>query len=259
MYIRPRLIPCLSIQNRGLVKTTKFTNPRYLGDPINAVKIFNGKGVDELCILDITASSENRGPDFDYLKDIASEAFMPLSYGGGITQIYEIEKLFYIGYEKVIINTSFIRKPDLIKEAAEFAGSQSIVVSIDVKAELFGRRSCYINDGLTKIKENPITLAKKAQELGAGEILLNSINNDGVMKGYDIDLVKDITEAVSIPVIACGGAKDIHDFKRVLEEGGAHAAAAGSLFVYYGTQRAVLITAPEEKDLIEIGIYQKNI
>jgi imidazole glycerol-phosphate synthase subunit HisF len=258
LYSRPRLIPCLSIQDRGLVKTTKFSNPRYLGDPINAVKIFNGKGVDELCVLDITASSENRDPDLEYLKDIASEAFMPLSYGGGITSINQIEKLFYIGYEKVIINTTFIRNPDLIKEAVGLAGSQSIVISIDVKTELFGRRSCYINDGITKIKENPITLAKKAEELGAGEILLNSINNDGVMKGYDIDLVKDVTEAVSIPVIACGGAKDIYDFKRVLEEGGAHAAAAGSLFVYYGTQKAVLITAPEEKELIESGIYKQG-
>lgn len=256
MYHRPRLIPCLSIQDRGLVKTIKFSNPRYLGDPINAVKIFNGKGVDELCLLDITASSENRGPDFDYLKDIASEAFMPLSYGGGITTISEIEKLFYIGYEKIILNTSFIQNPELVTEAAKFAGSQSIVVSIDVKNELFGKKSCYIKDGTTKVKKDPITLAKKAQELGAGEILLNSMTYDGTMKGYDIELVKSVAQAVSIPVIACGGAKDIYDFKKVLEEGGAHAAAAGSLYVYYGSQKAVLITVPEEKSLLELGIYR---
>ncbi|WP_284036362.1 AglZ/HisF2 family acetamidino modification protein [Neobacillus sp. 114] len=258
MYSRPRLIPCLSIQDRGLVKTTKFTNPRYLGDPINAVKIFNGKGVDELCILDITATSENRGPDFEYLKDIASEAFMPLSYGGGITTLSEIEKLFYIGYEKAIINTSFVTKPELIKEAVEFAGSQSIVVSIDVKNELFGKKSCYINDGKTKVKHDPVTLAKRAEELGAGELLLNSISYDGTMKGYDLDLVKDVSESVSIPVIACGGAKDIYDFKRVLEDGKAHAAAAGSMYVYYGAKKAVLITAPEEQELIDIGIYKQN-
>ncbi|MCA1031316.1 AglZ/HisF2 family acetamidino modification protein [Bacillus timonensis] len=259
MYYRPRLIPCLSIKNRGLVKTTKFSNPRYLGDPINAVKIFNGKGVDELCILDITASSEKRGPDFEYLKDIASEAFMPLSYGGGITNISEIERLFYIGYEKVIMNTSFILSPELIKEASNFAGSQSIVVSIDVKSELFGRKFCYINDGLTKVKQDPVRLAKKAEQMGAGEILLNSITYDGTMKGYDIELVKAVTEAVSIPVIACGGAKNIYDFKMVLEEGGAHAAAAGSLYVYYGSQKAVLITAPEEKELLEIGVYKSPL
>lgn len=258
MYYRPRLIPCLSIKDRGLVKTTKFSNPRYLGDPINAVKIFNGKGVDELCILDITATSQNKGPDFDYLKDISSEAFMPLSYGGGITNLSEIEQLFYIGYEKVIINTAFVMNPVLIKEAADFAGSQSIVISIDVKNELFGRKSCYISDGKNKVKQDPVTLAKKAEELGAGEILLNSITYDGTMKGYDLELVKSITEAVSIPVIACGGAKDIYDFKKVLEEGGAHAAAAGSMYVYYGKQKAVLITAPTENELVEAQIYKNT-
>lgn len=256
MYYRPRLIPCLTMINRGLVKTTKFSNPRYLGDPINTVKIFNGKSVDELCILDIKATSGKKGPDFEYLKDIASEAFMPLSYGGGITHISEIEKLFYIGYEKIIINTSFTTNPTLIKEAVKLAGSQSVVVSIDVKNEFFGKRVCYINDGSIKIKESPVMLAKKAEELGAGEILLNSITYDGTMQGYDIELVKQVTDVVSIPVIACGGAKDIHDFKQVLEEGGAHAVAAGSFYVYYGKQKAVLITAPEEKDLVDIGIYK---
>lgn len=257
MYYRPRLIPCLLLKDQGLVKTTKFSNPRYLGDPINAVKIFNGKGVDELCILDIIATSENKCPDFDYLKDLASEAFMPLSYGGGVTNLEQIKKIFFIGYEKVVINTAFVQNPQLIREAANFAGSQSIVVSIDVKNDSLGKHSCYINDGKTKVKVDPVSLAKKAEELGAGEILLNSINRDGTMEGYDIKLVKDVVSAVSIPVIACGGAKDIYDFKKVLQEGGAHAAAAGSLFVYYGAQKAVLITAPEEKDLIEIGVYQQ--
>lgn len=257
MYYRPRLIPCLTMINRGLVKTTKFSNPRYLGDPINAVKIFNGKGVDELCILDIKATTEKRGPDFEYLKDIASEAFMPLSYGGGITSISEIEKLFYIGYEKVIINTSLVANPTLIREAVDIAGSSSIVVSIDVKSDLFGKRTCYINDGTTRVKENPVDLAKKAEELGAGEILLNSMTHDGMMQGYDLELVKQVAEALSIPVVACGGAKDLYDFKRVLEEGGAHAAAAGSLYVYYGKQKAVLITAPDEKELTLAGIYKE--
>jgi cyclase len=255
MYFRPRLIPCLSIQNQNLVKTTKFSNPRYLGDPINAVKIFNGKGVDELCILDITATSDNRGPDFDYLKDIASEAFMPLSYGGGITNLSQIEKLFFIGYEKVIINSAFHNNPELISESAKVAGSQSIVVSIDVKNDLFGKHICYIRDGRTKVNIDPITLAKKAEDLGAGEILLNSITRDGTMQGYDLKLVNAIVNAVSIPVIACGGAKDIFDFKKVLQEGGAHAAAAGSLYVYFGEQKAVLITAPDEKELERIGVY----
>jgi cyclase len=258
MYYRPRLIPCLLLEERGLVKTTKFSNSRYLGDPINAVKIFNGKGVDELCILDITATIENREPDFDYLRDIASEAFMPLSYGGGITNSEQVKRLFFIGYEKVIINTAFIQNPTLIRELANFAGSQSVVVSIDVKNELLGRRSCYSHDGKTKVNIDPVVLAKRAEEHGAGEILLNSMTRDGTMQGYDIKLVHEVVNAVSIPVIACGGAKDISDFKDVLENGGAHAAAAGSLFVYYGTQKAVLITAPDEKDLISIGVYKQD-
>ena len=256
MFYRPRLIPCLSIQNQNLVKTTKFSNPRYLGDPINAVKIFNGKGVDELCILDITATSDNRGPDFDYLKDIASEAFMPLSYGGGITSIAHIEKLFFIGYEKAVINTAFYGNPQLIRQAAMIAGSQSIVVSIDVKCDLFGKYYCYISDGKKKVNMDPVSAVKKAEKLGAGEVLINSISRDGMMQGYDVKLVKEISSTVSIPVIACGGAKDLNDFKDVLEVGGAHAAAAGSLYVYYGEQKAVLITAPDEKDLLKIGIYK---
>lgn len=255
MYYRPRLIPCLTIQNRGLVKTVKFNNPRYLGDPINAVKIFNGKGVDEMCILDITATKENRGPDIEYLKDIASEAFMPLSYGGGITKISEIEKLFYIGYEKVVINTAFVTDKELISNAVKLAGSQSIVISIDVKNEFLGKRSCYINDGSVRIKESPVEQAKRAEASGAGEILLNSMTHDGMMQGYDIELVRQITDSVRIPVIACGGAKDISDFKKALTDGGAHAVAAGSMYVYYGKQKAVLITAPEEKDLMMAGIY----
>lgn len=241
--------------DRGLYKTVKFSNPRYLGDPINTVKIFNGKGVDELCILDIRATSERRGPDFDYLKDIASEAFMPLSYGGGITSLSEIEKLFYIGYEKVVINSAFITTPNLITEAAKFAGSQSVVVSIDVKNEILGKKACYINDGKTKVKGGPIELAKRAEDMGAGEILLTSMNQDGTMDGYDLELLKNVANAVKIPVIASGGAKDILDLKKALEFGGAHAVAASSMFVYYGKQKAVLITAPTEEDLVNIGIY----
>jgi cyclase len=229
-----------------------------LGDPINAVRIFNDKSVDELCILDITATVENRGPDFDYLKDIASEAFMPLSYGGGITHISEIEKLFYIGYEKVVINTAFASRPEFIHEAASIAGSQSIVVSIDVKNDLFGKKYCLINDGKIKLKEDPIILAKRAEDSGAGEVLLNSVDRDGTMHGYDIELVKSVVDSISIPVIACGGAKDIYSMKEVIEVAGAHAAAAGSMYVYYGQQKAVLITAPLEETLIKIGIYNLN-
>ncbi|MDD2268378.1 MAG: AglZ/HisF2 family acetamidino modification protein [Eubacteriales bacterium] len=258
MYHRPRIIPLLLISNRDLVKTIKFANPRYIGDPINSVKIFNGKGVDELCVLNITASKENRTPDFEYLKDIAGEAFMPLSYGGGITDIEQIKKIFHMGYEKVVINTAFYSKPKLINEAARYAGSQSVVVSIDVKTDIFGKKRCFSTDGTIKTKLLPIEAALLAETLGAGELIVNSVNNDGAMCGYDIELIRSIAEAVSIPVTACGGAKDITDLKKVLTEGKAHAAAAGSMFVYYGRENAVLITVPSENDLIDSGFYRRE-
>lgn len=257
MYFRPRVIPCLSITaEHDLVKTTKFSNPRYLGDPINAVKIFNDKGVDELCILDITASKIGNGPDFDYIKDIASEAFMPLSYGGGITNIEQIKKIFHMGYEKVIINTAFYQNPKLITEAANLAGSQSIVVSIDVKNEMLGRKKCYVCGGTEKTGKDPIEMVKLAERLGAGEILINSITNDGTMKGYDIKLISNVVEAVNVPVIACGGAGMVQDLKKALNEGNAHAVAASSLFVYYGSEKAVLINMPNEEEFIRNEIYK---
>lgn len=256
MYDRPRIIPCLLLKDQGLVKTIKFKTPNYLGDPINAVKIFNDKEIDELCILDIEASKQGRKPDFELLKNIAAEAFMPLSYGGGIKTIDEIKKIFRIGYEKVILNTSFIENPDIIKLSSEYAGSQSIVVSIDVKKRLMGDYRCVTKGGTTKLEITPFALAKKAQELGAGELLINSIDKDGTMQGYDIELIRRIVEIVSIPVIACGGASGLEDVKKVLHEGGAHAAAAGSMFVYYGRKKAVLINTPSEQELYERGIYK---
>lgn len=256
MYSRPRIIPCLLLKKQGLVKTTKFASPNYLGDPINAVRIFNEKEVDELCILDIEASKEERGPDFDYLIKIAAEAFMPLSYGGGISSIEEIKHIFHIGFEKVILNTAFIENPDLIREAAEYAGSQSIVVSIDAKKSFLKGYCSYIKDGTKKINKEPELLAGVAEDLGAGEILLNSIDRDGTMQGYDLELIRKVAKKVTVPVTACGGASGIDDIKNVLAEGGAHAAAAGSMFVYYGKKKAVLINTPSEKDWYEKGIFQ---
>ncbi len=257
MYKRPRVIPVLTIDEENLVKTTQFKKPRYLGDPINAVKIFNGKYVDELCVLDIKASKSNKGPQFELLKDIAVQAFMPLSYGGGIKTMDQIKTLFKIGYEKVIINSSFIDNPKLITEASIFAGRQSVVVSIDVKRNLFGKFVCYSKDGTNKLNDSPVELAKKAEKYGAGEIIINSIDHDGMMDGYDLDLIQEISQAVSIPVVACGGAKQVSDFKQALDHG-AHAVAAGSLFVFYGPKKAVLITAPSEKSLIDAGVYENN-
>lgn len=254
MFTRPRIIPVLLIDDRDLIKTMNFKNPTYLGDPVNAVKIFNRKGIDELSILDISATKLGKEPDFEILEDIASQAFMPLSYGGGIKNIEQVKKLLAIGYEKVVINTEFVNNPQLIKDAVALAGSQSVVISIDAKKKN-DRYVCVINDGKKIIEQSPVALAKTAEELGAGEIFLNSIDQDGMMKGYDIELVRSVADAVSIPVTACGGAGGIQDLKRVLQDGHAHAAAGGSMFVYYGRLKAVLITAPSEEELTDAGIY----
>lgn len=258
MYTRPRIIPVLLIDDGDLIKTKQFGSPTYLGDPVNAVKIFNRKGIDELAILDISATRLEKEPDFELLKDIASQAFMPLSYGGGIKSVEQVRKLIATGYEKIVINTEFVKNPEFIKAAVELTGGQSVVVSIDVK-EINCKYKCAISDGREIIDASPVELAKKAEELGAGEIFLNSIDRDGMMQGYDIELVRNVSEAVGIPVTACGGAAGIQDLKQVLQDGKAHAAAAGSMFVFYGRLKAVLITAPTEEELVKKGVYASYV
>lgn len=254
MFIRPRIIPVLLMDDRDLIKTINFKERTYLGDPVNAVKIFNRKGIDELAILDIGATKNHREPDFEILKDIASEAFMPLSYGGGITTVEQAKELAKIGYEKVVINTQLVHEPELVRQVVEVLGSQSVVASIDAKL-VHDKYMCAINDGQEIVRISPKVLAKQAEELGVGEIFINSIDRDGMMEGYDLKLVQNIVKAVSIPVTACGGAGGIEDLKEVLHKGHAHAAAGGSMFVYYGKLKAVLITAPTEEELVNAGIY----
>lgn len=256
MFTRPRIIPVLLYDDRDLIKTINFKDRTYLGDPVNAVKIFNRKGIDELSVLDIGATKNHREPDFELLKDIASEAFMPLSCGGGITNMEQVHELLAIGYEKVVINSELVRNPKLITESAEAFGSQSIVASIDAKI-IKGQYHCVINDGQEVTDKVPVELAREAERLGAGEIIINSVDRDGMMQGYDIELVKSVADAVKIPVTAIGGAGGIADLKKVLDEGHAHAAAGGSMFVYYGRLKAVLITAPNEKELKEARIYKE--
>lgn len=255
MFTRPRIIPVLLYDDRDLIKTINFKDRTYLGDPVNAVKIFNRKGIDELSVLDIGATRNHREPDFELLKDIASEAFMPLSCGGGITNLEQVHELLAIGYEKVVINSELVRNPKLITESAEAFGSQSIVASIDAKI-IKGQYHCVINDGQEVTDKVPVELAREAERLGAGEIIINSVDRDGMMQGYDIELVRSVADAVKIPVTAIGGAGGIADLKKVLDEGHAHAAAGGSMFVYYGRLKAVLITAPSEEELSKIGIYK---
>lgn len=254
MFIRPRIIPVLLVDDRDLIKTIRFDKRTYLGDPVNAVKIFNRKGIDELAVLDIGATINNKEPDFELLRDIASEAFMPLSCGGGITSLEQIRELLAIGYEKVVINSSLVTRPELLKNAAALFGSQSIVASIDAIKNNQQYR-CAIKSGKELIDMSPVELAKKAEDLGAGEIIINSVDKDGTMEGYDIELVNAVVDSVSIPVTAIGGAGGISDLKKVLQDGHAHAAAAGSMFVFYGRLKAVLITAPSEKELVDAGIF----
>ena len=257
MYSRPRLIPCLLLSDGNLVKTRNFKDPTYLGDPINAVKIFSEKCVDELCIQDIEASKKGAEPDFELLSEITTEAFMPLSYGGGITTLEQARKLFHIGFEKVILNTSWRRNPSLLTEISEMFGAQSVIASIDVKQDLFRRYRCYTLDGAEATDGTPVELAKRAEELGAGEILLNSIDRDSSMQGYDLKLIQSVADSVGVPLIACGGAGSALDMKAALDAG-AHAAAAGSMYVFYGPRRAVLIHVPPEKELYDMGVYRDS-
>jgi cyclase len=247
--LKTRVIPCLLLKGQGLVKTVRFKNPKYVGDPINAVKIFNDKEVDELVFLDIEATVDRRKPPFKLISEIASECFMPLSYGGGLRDLDDIKTIFNLGVEKVIINSYAIENPDFVREASEFYGSQSIVVTVDAKRNASGEYDIFSRAGREKTKLNLVDHAKKMEELGAGEIFLNSIDRDGTMEGYDIEMIKRVTEAVSIPVIACGGAGKIEDFVEAVKKGGASAVAAGSMFVFHGKHRAVLITYPSVEEL----------
>ncbi len=247
--LRTRVIPCLLLKNRGLVKTVQFRDPKYLGDPINIVKIFNDKEVDELLFLDITASAENSKPPIELLSKIAGECFMPLGYGGGIRNLQDIKELFSIGIEKVTLNTYAVENPDFVREAADFFGSQSIVVSMDVKKSFWGKYELFTHGGRKGTRKDPVTFAVFMEKMGAGELIVNSIDRDGTMQGYDIDLIKKVSEAVGIPVIASGGAGKIEDFVQAVHEGGASAVAAGSFFVFHGPHRAVLINVPTPYEL----------
>lgn len=246
--LRTRVIPCLLLRNGGLVKTVKFANPTYIGDPINAVRIFNDKEVDELVFLDIGATPAKQGPNFDLLADIASEAFMPFGYGGGITTIEQVKRLFALGVEKVIINSAVWSNPQLITQAAQLAGSSSIVASIDVRKNWLGKYSVLVAGGRSDIIRDPVDHARHMEELGAGEILLNATYRDGTREGYDLELIRRVAAAVSIPVVAVGGAGQLTHLRDAVANGAA-AVGAGSLFVFHGKHRAVLITYPQYSEL----------
>lgn len=231
------------------MKSVKFKDYQYVGDPINAVKIFNEKEIDEIVILDIDATRNKRGPDFRQISEIAGEAFIPLAYGGGITKMEEIKQLFYLGVEKIILNSVVPDNPGLITEAASLVGSQSVVVSIDVGKNMLGKYRVFTQNGKHNTGEEPVAYAKRMQEAGAGEIFLNSIERDGTFKGYDVELIRKVSTELSVPVIACGGASSVEDFTEVVSKGKASAVAAGSLFVFQRPHKAVLITYPTQEEL----------
>ncbi len=248
--LQPRVIPCLLLHKGGLVKTVKFKKPRYVGDPVNTVKIFNEKEVDELMIFDIDATAEKREPAYEQVEDIVSEAFMPVCYGGGVVSVEQMRQLFALGVEKVSISAAAIETPLLIEEAAKQFGSQSIVVTLDVKKTLLNRQYHVITHNATRdTGREPLEVAKRMERLGAGEIAINNVDQDGMMQGYDVSFIKQVTSAVKIPVVALGGAGSLMDLQNVVLKGGASAASAGSLFVFYGKRRAVLINYPTQQEL----------
>lgn len=247
--LRTRIMPCLLLKDGALVKTMKFKDPGYIGDPINAIRIYNEKEVDELIILDITATLENRPPPFKVLSEIASECFMPVTYGGGVRDLETIRQILSLGIEKVAINSYASKNPDFVQAAAERYGSSTIVVSMDVRRTLLGKNEVAIRSGKKGTGINPVKYAVQMEKLGAGEILLTSVERDGTQSGYDIELIRSVTNAVGVPVIACGGAGKIEDFRAAVHEGGASACAAGSMVVYFGRNRAVLINFPQRKKL----------
>ena len=252
---RVRIIPVLLIQEGGLVKSVKFRNHKYVGDPINAVKIFNEKEVDEIVLLDISATAEKRAPNIRQIKEIASEAFMPLAYGGGITSITQIKELITAGVEKVVLNSSAAAGASLIGEGAKWVGSQSIVVSMDVKKNWLGKYKVYTHNGSKNTEQDPVDYARQAEAAGAGEIFLNAIEKDGTFEGYDTTLIDLVSRAVNIPVVAVGGAGSVEDFTVAVQHG-ASAAAAGSLFVFQRPHRAVLISYPGQPEL-KTKVFEK--
>lgn len=247
--LEPRFIPTLLLAHESLVKTVQFRNPGYVGDPINTVNIFSTLEADEVLVFDIEAAVERRGPNYRLLRQIANEAQVPFGYGGGISSVEDVRAVLAVGAEKVVVSTAAVENPGLITEAAELAGSQAIVAALDVRTDADGRARITARSGTVATDIDPLDQARRVQDLGAGEILLMSVDREGTFSGYDLDLIRRISSAVSIPVIACGGAGSRDDLRRAIVEGGASAAAAGSIFVYQKANRSVVVNYPSQTEL----------
>jgi len=243
----PRVIPSLLVRSGGLVKTTKFTKPKYVGDPINAIRIFNDKEVDELIVLDIDASKMGSAPNFELIREFASECFMPLCYGGGIRTLDHAKELFSIGVEKISLQTAALKDLRIVSEIANYAGSSSVVVSIDVKKNWRGREDVQSFCSIKLENNNVLDLLRSAVDAGAGEILLNCVDNDGLMCGMNLELIRKMASEVDIPVVAAGGAGSMSDIRAAIDAG-ASAVAVGAMFVFHGPHRAVLITYPNRTE-----------
>ncbi len=251
--LQPRIIPCLLVHNKGLVKTVKFKESKYVGDPINAVKIFNEKEADELTVLDIDATVENREPDFKMIENLAAECRMPLCYGGGIKTVNQALRILALGVEKIALSSVVFDNPKLVSEISQRVGSQSVVVVLDIKKKLIGNRyELFTHNGSKKTGINPVEFAIKVEKLGAGEIVINSIDNDGMMNGYDYPLIDIIRENISIPLTVLGGAGSHDDLNMLIGKYPIIGASAGSLFVFKGRYRAVLINYPDAKEKMKI-------
>jgi cyclase len=246
--LRSRIIPCLLVHNKGLVKTVNFKDPKYVGDPINAVKIFNEKEVDELMVLDIDASAQKRGPDFNLIKNLAVECRMPFCYGGGVTTVEQAKKIISLGAEKVALSSAIIDNPMLCKEIGEAVGVQSVVVVLDVRKKMFGGYDLYTINGKDKSKRKLKEFVVELNEIGVGEIIVNSIDNDGKMLGYDIELAEIIRDLCDAPITILGGAGNLEDIKTLISKFKVIGAAAGSLFVFKGKYKAVLINYPNREE-----------
>lgn len=248
--LRPRIIPSLLIQDNGLVKTVNFKNPKYVGDPINAVKIFNEKAVDELAIFDIDATVRGQEPNYSLIERIANQSRMPLCYGGGVKTVEQAQRIFSLGIEKIALSSAVIHNPGLIPQITDRVGAQSVVIVLDVKRKLFGGYEVYTHNGKKSTGINPFKFIEEAQKLGAGEIVINSIDQDGIMKGYDMSLIDKARNCTSLPMTVLGGAGTLGDIQAVIERHKIIGVAAGSLFVFKGVYKAVLINYPtkEEKE-----------
>jgi cyclase len=244
--LRPRIIPSLLIHENGLVKTVNFKNPKYVGDPINAVKIFNEKAVDELAIFDIDATVLGKEPNYSLIERLASQSMMPLCYGGGVKTVQQAQRIFSLGIEKIALSSAVLQNPKLITEISDRVGAQSVIVVLDVKKKILGGYEVYTHNGKKSTGINPFKFVEEAQKLGAGEIVINSIDKDGVMKGYDMDLITKVREKISLPMTVLGGAGSLQDIEKVIDVHGVIGVAAGSLFVFKGPYKAVLINYPTQ-------------